>query len=48
MPPTKEHNPHVNIVNCFSEQPMVEEEDDTKVIFDMHNSYNTRSKGPMS
>ena len=45
MPPTEEKDPHVNIVNCFSELPMAEEEDDTEVVFDLNHCYNTRSKG---
>ena len=41
MPPTEEQDPCINTVNCFSELSMVEEEEDTKVVFDMHHSYTT-------
>ena len=45
MPPTEEQDPYVNIVNCFSELPMEEEEYDVEAVFDLHHSYNTTSKG---
>ena len=48
IPPTEEQDPHVNNVNCFSELPMAEEEDDTEVVFDLQHYYNTRSKGMTS
>ena len=45
MPPTEEQDPNVIIVNCFSWLPMAKEEDDIEAVFDLQNSYNTRSKG---
>ena len=47
MPPTDERDPYVNIINCFSNFTMAEEEqeEDTYVAFDLKHSYNTRSKG---
>ena len=44
MPPIEEQDPHINIANCFSDLPMVEEEEETQDVFYLQHSYNTRSK----
>ena len=48
IPPTEEHNPHVNTVNYFSELSIAEEEDNTEAFFVIKNFYNTISKGVTS